>query len=91
VETIVPGHGEPCDKSYLRTQAQIIENWVVAVEDLVRLGYTEDEALAAALDVSKLDPYPIGQRLFQMEAMVNAWNVRNLYRRITAPERQADR
>jgi hypothetical protein len=91
VETIVPGHGEPCDKSYLRTQAQIIENWVVAVEDLVRLGYTEDEALAAALDVSKLDPYPIGQRLFPMEAMVNAWNVRNLYRRITAPERQADR
>jgi hypothetical protein len=82
-QTIVPGHGQPCDKSYLRTQAEIIENWVGAVEDQVRRGLTEDEALARPLDVRKLDPYPIGQRVFPIDAMVNAWNVRNLYRRIT--------
>lgn len=25
VKVIVPGHGEPCDKSYLREQAEIVE------------------------------------------------------------------
>jgi hypothetical protein len=34
VKTIVPGHGEPCGKSYLKRQAEIIENWIGLVEAL---------------------------------------------------------
>jgi hypothetical protein len=34
VETIVPGRGEPCGKSYLAQQAQIINKWIGVVEDL---------------------------------------------------------
>ena len=36
VETIVPGHGEPCGKAYLKEQAQIVENWVGFIETLCR-------------------------------------------------------
>jgi cyclase len=56
VETIVPGHGEPCDKSYLRRQAEIIENWIGLVEDFVRRGLSEKEVLEQKFDVTKLDP-----------------------------------
>ena len=34
VKTIVPGHGEPCAKSYLKRQAEIIENRIGLVEAL---------------------------------------------------------
>ncbi len=84
---IVPGHGEPCDRSYLKRQAEIIEAWVGAVEDFVRRGLTEEEALKEP--APQVDPYPIGQRLFAMSARVDAMNVGNLYRRLVARGREA--
>jgi hypothetical protein len=67
----------------LRTQAQIIQNWVGAVEILVRKGLTEDEAVEQRLDVrNDIDPFPIGQRLFSIEEALNSRIVRNLYPRI---------
>ena len=88
VDVIVPGHGEPCDKSYLAEQGQIIRNWIGAVEDLVSRGLTEDDAVKHPLDVQSLDPYPIGQRLFAMNESLDARNVRNLYRRVRARQAQ---
>lgn len=82
VETIVPGHGEPCDKSYLDVQGQIIRDWVGAVEDLIDKGVTEDEAVARGCP--PVDPYPIGQRLFPRSAWVDEANIRNVYRQVTA-------
>lgn len=79
---IVPGHGEPCDRGYLREQAEIIEAWIGAVEDFVRRGLTEEEALKEPAPA--VDPYPIGQRLFPRSAAVDGMNVSNLYRRIVA-------
>lgn len=79
---IVPGHGEPCDRSYLAEQAQVIEDWVGAVEDFVRRGMTEEEALQQP--APQVDPYPIGQRLFPRSAWVDEANVRNLHRRVLA-------
>jgi cyclase len=85
VETIVPGHGEPCDRTYLAQQAQVINNWVGAIERYIERGLTEDEALAEPLDVQReIDPYPIGQRLFPRDAQVTEWNVRNVYKRVMA-------
>lgn len=89
VEVIIPGHGEPCDRSYLPRQAEVIENWVGAIEGLVRRGLTEEEALRERLDAVKLDPYPIGQRLFPREALVNQMIVSNLYRRISVRQGRA--
>jgi cyclase len=85
VETIVPGHGEPCDRSYLAHQAQIIHNWIGVVEDYVRRGLSEDEAVREPLDVQKeVDPYSIGQRLFPRSDSVTVANIRNVYKRIVA-------
>ena len=82
VSVIVPGHGEPCDKSYLREQAEIVEAWTDAVQKFVTAGMTEEEALAQPRP--NVDPYPIGQRLFAAYDRVNTSNVTNLYRQIVA-------
>src|SRR5438874_1193755 len=64
VEVIVPGHGEPCGKAYLKEQAQIVENWVGFIETQVDRGLGPEEILKAPVPVTRQDPYPIGQRLF---------------------------
>ena len=84
---IVPGHGEPCDRGYLKEQAEIIEHWVGGVEDFVRRGLTEEQALKEP--APHVDPYPIGQRLFARSAAVDAMNVTNLYRRVVARQQAA--
>jgi cyclase len=89
VETIVPGHGEPCTKAYLKEQAQIIENWVGFVERHVERGKTPDEILAEPIEVEKQDPYPIGQRLFMHNERLTGMIVRNLHQRILDKRRQA--
>jgi cyclase len=80
VETIVPGHGEVCDKAYLKQQGEIIQGWVDLVEGFVAKGMTEEEALAQPVDVLKIDPYPIGQRLFPISERLNGMNVKNVYK-----------
>jgi cyclase len=84
VDVIAPGHGETCDKEYLSTQAQIIENWLGVVEDFVKKGLTEEEALQQELNVPSLDPYPIGQRLFALSDRLNGMNVSNIYKHLQA-------
>lgn len=80
VETIVPGHGEPCGKDYLDVQGQIVRDWVGAVEDLIAKGVTEDEAVKQGCP--PVDPYPIGQRLFPRSAWVDEVNIRNVYKQV---------
>lgn len=82
VETIVPGHGEPCGRDYLATQREIIEAWVGVVQGFVDRGMTEEEA--ARQPLPKVDPYPIGQRLFPIAESLDVRIVTNLYRQITA-------
>jgi cyclase len=84
VDVIAPGHGETCDKQYLKQQAQIIESWLGVVQDFVRRGLTEEEALQQPLEVRQLDPYPIGQRLYAMSDRLNGMNVANIYRQVKA-------
>jgi cyclase len=81
-EVIVPGHGEPCDKRYLAEQARVIRNWLSAIEDVVRRGLSEEDALAEALPFAELDPYAPGQRLWPRWDEVNTRNIRNLYTRV---------
>jgi cyclase len=82
VETIVPGHGEPCGKEYLKEQAQIVENWVGLVERFVDRGVSAEDALKEPIAVTKQDPYPIGQRLFPHDERLTGLIVRNLHKRI---------
>lgn len=87
-DIIVPGHGEPCGKSYLKEQAQIVENWVGFVEGLVVKGISADEALQQPLNIKALDPYPMGQRLEPSESRAMAMTLRNLHKLISARKAQ---
>ncbi len=89
VELIVPGHGDPCTKSYLKEQGQIVENWVGYVERFVDRGMTPDEILKGPVEVAKQDPYPIGQRLFMHNERLTDMIVRNLHHRILDRRQQA--
>ena len=82
VETIVPGHGEPCTKAYLKEQAQIVQNWVGFVETFVDKGVGPEEILKGPVPVASQDPYPIGQRLFMLDERLTGLIVHNLHRRI---------
>jgi len=84
VETILPGHGEPCGKAYLKEQAQIVENWVGFVETQVDRGVGPEEILKGPVPVTRQDPYPIGQRLFVHDERLTGMIVHNLHSRILA-------
>jgi hypothetical protein len=88
VETIVPGHGEPCGKAYLKEQGQIVENWIGYVERFVDRGVGPDEILQAPIPVTEQDPYPIGQRLFPLNERLTDMIVRNLHKRISDKKAQ---
>lgn len=81
-EVIVPGHGEPVDNKYLEVQAEVIENWMGAVEDFMRRGLTVEEALQEPAPAA--DPYTPGQRLFAMDGRINAMNITNLYKQLAS-------
>ena len=82
VETIVPGHGEPCGKAYLKEQAQIVENWVGFIERYVARGIGPEEILKEPVPVTRQDPYPIGQRLFMHDERLTGLIVNNLHKRL---------
>jgi cyclase len=82
VEVIMPGHGDPCGKAYLKEQAQIVENWIGYIERFVDRGISADEALKEPLDVKLQDPYPMGQNLFEHEERLNSMIMHNLHKRI---------
>jgi len=81
-EVIVPGHGEPCKKAYLKEQAQIVENWIGFVETHVDRGTGPDEILGKGVPVTRQDPYPIGQRLFIHDERLTGMIIRNLHQRL---------
>jgi len=76
---IVPGHGEPCTTAYLPEQAEIVQAWVSAVEEMVREGVPLEEA---RLRRPPTDRYRIGQRLFPIEDGLNTRIIDNLYPRV---------
>jgi len=82
IETIIPGHGEPCGKAYLAEQAQIVENWIGYIARFVERGVTPDEILRETVAVTEQDPYPIGQRLFMHNERLTGMIVKNLHARI---------
>jgi cyclase len=42
VDVIVPGHGETCDKRYIKEQTSFIEEWIATVKDAVRQGLSKE-------------------------------------------------
>jgi cyclase len=76
VDLVVPGHGEVCDKSYLKEQASFIEKWVGAVRQAIRQGLSKEEAKDK---ISFLDHYPMDIGLGPKGPEVQRMNVERLY------------
>lgn len=77
VNVIVPGHGTPCDKSYLDEQAGIIRKWIDAVKAAIKQGLTEAEAVTKIVPP---DPYPKTPAAIPIpEAEINRMSIARLY------------
>jgi len=76
VDTIIPGHGEICDKSYLNEQAAFIEEWMETVQQAIHQGLSKKEAQAK---ISFLDRYPMDVGLAERGPEVMRMNVDRLY------------
>ena len=76
VDVIIPGHGEVCDKRYLREQAEFIEEWMAAVKKAIEQGLTKKEAQNT---ISFLDRYPMDIGIEALGPDVQRMNVARLY------------
>jgi len=76
VASIVPGHGEVCDKSYLPEMAAFLNEWVDAVRKAIQQGMTKQQAMDA---VSFLDRYPMDIGLEARGREIQRMNVERLY------------
>ncbi len=82
VDLIVPGHGELCDKRYLKEQASFIREWVEAASDAIKQGLSKEEAKAK---ISFLDRYPMDIGLAWKGPQVQEMNVERLYDLLKRP------
>lgn len=80
VDTLIPGHGDVCDKSYIPEMASFIQDWIEAVRGAIRQGMSKEEAMD---NISFLERYPMGQGLDAMGPGLQRMNVSNLYDRLS--------
>jgi cyclase len=76
IDIIVPGHGEVCDKSYIRELSSFIQEWIDTVKRAITQGLSKEEA---AKKISFLDRYPMDIGIEAMGPTVQRWNVERLY------------
>jgi cyclase len=72
----IPGHGEVCTKVYLDEQAAFIKDWIAALQEAVKAGWTLEEAQSR---ISFLDRYPMGMGLEAFGQELQKMNVARLY------------
>jgi cyclase len=76
IDTIVPGHGDICQKDYLDEQAGIIESWIDTVRSSIKGGLSREEAV---LNIIQPDPYPKQANTPMTEAELNEAIISRLY------------
>jgi cyclase len=77
---LVPGHGEVCDRSYLKEEASYIQGCIDAVRKAIEQGWTKDEAVAR---VSLPSPYPLDEGAESIAGPLMKRGVANLYDRLS--------
>lgn len=77
VETLVPGHGPLCDKTYLGEQRAFIQEWVDYVEQAIDRGLTREQAVEQLTAFT--DRYPMDAGQEGMSPRVQKLNAANLY------------
>jgi cyclase len=72
----LPGHGEACTAEYIEEQAAFIKDWVAAIRDAIKSGWSLEEAQKR---ISFLDRYPMGAGMEAFGAELQKMNVARLY------------
>ncbi|MBN1381855.1 MAG: MBL fold metallo-hydrolase [Deltaproteobacteria bacterium] len=72
----IPGHGEVCTVDYLDKMAAFVSDWITAVQDAVKQGWSLEEAQER---ISFLDRFPMGQGMEAFGAELQKMNVTRLY------------
>jgi cyclase len=80
VDFIIPGHGEVCDKSYLKDEASYIQDCLDTVGKAVDRGWTKDEAIAR---LSLPDYYPLDEGCDAIAPQLLQLSISNLYDRLS--------
>src|SRR5256886_5522658 len=76
-QTLVPGHGPVCDKSYLKEQEAFIREWVDYVRGGVDRGLTKDQCVESLTAMT--DRYPMDVEQEGYAPRVMKMNVANLF------------
>lgn len=79
VKHIVPGHGEVCDKSYLKEQEDYIQGAIDAVKAAIGKGMSREEAMGR---VDFPSPYPLDEGTEEIAEGLLRTAVGNLYDRL---------
>ena len=83
VDLIVPGHGDVCDKAYLKEFSGFIGEWVEAVRDAIRRGLSKEEITKS---ISFLDRYPMNPGRDYFGPELQRMNAARLYDILTQGE-----
>ena len=76
VDTLVPGHGGICDRSYIAEMRTIIQSWIDAVTQAIEQGLTMEEAQEK---LTGIDPYTVEGGNEAMSKRFPRINVARLY------------
>ena len=79
-EWIVPGHGPIIKTDYIAEQRGFIYEWIAAVSDKVKQGWSQDECVAA---ISFADRYPVDIGQDEMMEYIQRTNVIKCYNYLT--------
>ena len=82
-DILVPGHGEVCDKSYIKEQSEFIKDWIDAVKKAISDGLSQKEA---AKNISFIDRYPMDVGLKGFSKTLQRINVNRLYKILNVDE-----
>ena len=80
MDVIVPGHGEICDRTYIREMRAFIQDWIEAVKSAIDRGMSLQEAQNK---ISFLERYPMQKGTEPMAQDVQRMNVARLFNLLT--------
>lgn len=75
-DVLVPGHGDICDRGYIKEMSTFIQDWIDAVSAALEKGMSLEEAQEK---ISLLDRYPMQPGNEAMAPFVQRMNVARLY------------
>ncbi|HLB12289.1 MAG TPA: MBL fold metallo-hydrolase [Dehalococcoidia bacterium] len=83
VHLIVPGHGDVCDRSYVKEVSRFLEDWIEAVREAIKRGLSREEV---ASSVSFLGRYPMNPGRESFGPELQRMNAGRLYDVLTQGE-----